>query len=225
MILSDRGRFIFIHNPKAGGMSMRTALKPWDDSEGFFDGWRPYPAEGRRLDRMHLTMAQLRRHHPKAFAKLESHWSFGFVRDPWQRLCSAFSQHLTLNSPQLRDSIRGDRDLFFAVLNRFVPRALTPEAVGGDVKLTHFIPQSAFFTLDGRQIAAEIARLEAPERWHPRIAELLGPGGPPRRNANPDKGAERYETERLNQAARDRVRAFYEEDFARFGFADLQPAG
>ncbi|MGG7567574.1 sulfotransferase family 2 domain-containing protein [Rhodovulum sp. DZ06] len=222
MIISERGGFIFVHNPKAGGMSMRTALKPWDDSDGFFDGWRPYPAEGRRLDRMHLTLAQLRRHHPDAFAAFDRLWSFGFVRDPYQRLCSAFSQHLTLNTPILRDSIRGDPDVFYAVLNRFALRAMGPHAAANDVKLTHFTPQSAFFFLSGRQVVQEIARLDAPGTWSARLRDLLGPAGPERRNENPDKGGAAYDVSRLSPAVIARANAFYAEDFERFGFARIE---
>ena len=220
MIVSERGGFIFVHNPKAGGMSMRTALAEWDDSQGFFDGWRPYPEAGRRLDRMHLTLAQLRRHHPETFALFDRLWAFGFVRDPYQRLCSAFSQHLTLNTPILRDSIRGDGDVFFSVLNRFALAALRAEAVEADVKLTHFQPQSAFFALDGR-LMAQPARLDRPESWPERARALLGPRGPARRNANPDRGAEGYDVARLDRAVIDRANAFYAEDFERFGFEKM----
>lgn len=221
MIVSDRGGFLFVHNPKAGGMSMRAALAPWDDHPGAFDGWRPCPALGRRVDRMHLTLGQLRMLEPEIFALLETRFSFGFVRDPYQRLCSAFSQHLTLNTPILRDSIRGDRDVFFAVLNRFAPRALGPHAAPNDVKLTHFLPQHLFFHLDGVQLVEAVERLETPERWRPRVRALLGPDGPERRNENPDRGGARYEVERLSRETLDAVARAYARDFELFGFERL----
>jgi hypothetical protein len=217
MIVSQRHGFIFVHNPKAGGMSIRTALKPMDDSDGFFDGWRPYPAEGRRLDRMHLTLGQLRRHHPDTFALFDTLYSFGFVRDPYQRMCSAFAQHLTLATPILRDSVRADLGAFYGVLNQFARRALTADAARHDVKLTHFLPQSAFFMLDGAQVVTEVARLERPETWSPRVRDLLG--APPRLNENPDRGADGYDIARLDRDVLDLVAGYYAEDFDRFGFA------
>ncbi|MFT4792517.1 MAG: hypothetical protein ACJAW4_002515 [Paracoccaceae bacterium] len=220
MIVSDRHGFIFVHNPKAGGMSFRTALKPRDDSGGFFDGWRPYPPQGRQLDRMHLTLAQIRRHHPETFGKFETYYSFGFVRDPYQRLCSAFSQHLTLATPILRDSVREDPDVFYSVLNRFALRALRPHAAENDVKLTHFLPQSAFFTLNGAQVLTDIARLETPEHWPERITTLLGSRAQ-RLNQTPHRGGAPYDVSRLSRAVLDLVHEAYAEDFERFGFARL----
>lgn len=220
MIVSDRHGFIFVHNPKAGGMSFRTALKPMDDSDGFYDGWRPYPPKGRQLDRMHLTLAQIRRHHPETFAKFETHYSFGFVRDPYQRMCSAFSQHLTLATPILRDSVREDPDVFYAVLNRFALRALRPHAAPNDVKLTHFLPQSAFFALDGAQVVTDVARLETPETWPVRVTSLLGDGAP-RLNQNPHRGGDGYDVSRLSRAVLDLTHEAYAEDFERFGFTPL----
>jgi hypothetical protein len=220
MIVSDRHGFIFVHNPKAGGMSFRTALKPMDDSGRFFDGWRSYPPKGRQLDRMHLTLAQIRRHHPETFAKFATHYSFGFVRDPYQRMCSAFSQHLTLATPILRNSVREDPDVFYGVLNRFALRALRPNAAQNDVKLTHFLPQSAFFTLDGAQVVTDVARLEAPDTWPERVTALLGDGAP-RLNQNPHRRGEGYDVSRLSRAVLDLTAQAYAEDFKRFGFMAL----
>jgi hypothetical protein len=219
MIVSHRHAFIFVHNPKAGGMSVRATLKPMDDSEGFFDGWRPYPQEGRRLDRMHLTLGQLRRHHPETFALFDTLYSFGFVRDPHQRLCSAFSQHLTLATPILRDSVRADPDVFYAVLNRFAQRALSGDAAWHDVKLTHFLPQSAFFTLEGREVVREAAHLDRPDTWSPRLTALVG--APQRLNENPDRAEGGYDVTRLDRAVIDLAQQVYAADFDRFGFARL----
>lgn len=223
MILSERGGFIFVHNPKAGGMSTRVALAGWDDSGGLFDGWSPYPAAGRRLDRMHLTLEQLRRHHPETFARFEDLWSFGFVRDPYQRLCSAFSQHLTLGTPSLRDTIRAAPDLFYPVLSRFMLRVLDPRIVEGDVRLTHFQPQHRFFELDRRRVTQEAAPLLDPPGWSPRIRALLGEAGPARQNANPHAVAG-YDVSRITPEALDRANRFYERDFALFGFAQRSGA-
>lgn len=75
MIISASKRFIFIHNPKAAGTSIRRALSPWDTGRGV------------RAKTKHETINEFL---TRTQYDISGYFVFGFVRNPWDRFSSFY---------------------------------------------------------------------------------------------------------------------------------------
>lgn len=222
MIVSDTEKFVFIHNPKCGGMSCHNALLKYDTRDNFFFEWKTVNAEGKVIDMAHITPFQMRKFFPKAFRDVRDYLKFTFVRNPYHRFLSAVSQHLKLGTPYMRNAVLADPEAFYRVAASFALTALRKHPVENDHKLVHFRPQSNFANIDGRRWADHVFRLEDPEslqgtlvaQWLPDMAT---------RKANPTGGfaAGGYEVERLGPEAIAALNAFYAADFTAFGYDHL----
>jgi hypothetical protein len=220
MIISDTERFVFVHNPKCGGMSCHNALLQYDTRDNFFFEWKPVNPEGKILDMAHIIPFQLRKFFPRVFADVEMYTKFTFVRDPYQRYMSAISQHLKLGTPQMRDAILSDPAAFYQVASAFAVSALKQYGVENDHKLVHFRPQVQFTNIDGHCWVDHVFKLEdstalhqSPvSRWLPEMAVANRTGG---------LAADGYKPELLSAQARARINDFYARDFENFGYARL----
>lgn len=221
MIVSDSEKFVFIHNPKCGGMSCHTALLKYDTRDNFFFEWKPVNDAGKILDMAHITPFQMRKFYPKAFREVRDYLKFVFVRDPYHRFLSAVSEHLKLGTPYMRNAVLADPEAFYRVAASFALTALRAAPVENDHKLVHFRPQCNFVNIDGHRWADLVFRLEQPEslqgtpvaRWLPDMAQ---------KKANPTESfAGGYEVERLGPEATAALNAFYARDFEAFGYDAL----
>jgi len=80
MFLSEKDKFIFVHVPKTGGTSMHIAFK---DHYSVADRTDPEPEEH------HAPLWEILNNN--SFAEgIEEYYTFGFVRNPWDRLVSGF---------------------------------------------------------------------------------------------------------------------------------------
>ena len=220
MIVSDTEKFVFIHNPKCGGMSCHKALLKYDTRENFFFEWKPVNDAGKILDMAHITPFQMRRFYPKAFAQVRDYLKFTFVRDPYQRFLSAVSQHLKLGTGHMRNAILADPEVFYQVAAAFAINALKTRPVELDHKLVHFRLQVNFANIDGDRWADEVLKLEEPKalaaspvaRWLPEMVAANRTGG------FAEKG---YEPERMGMEALAALNAFYARDFDSLGYPRL----
>lgn len=86
-MISLRHRCLFVHVPKTGGTSIKHRLAGYDPVHRR----EPDPAEA-RLVYTHLGAAALRRHLAEmAGAQAADYFQFAFVRNPWDRVVSAFA--------------------------------------------------------------------------------------------------------------------------------------
>lgn len=76
MLVSDQARFVFVHVQKTAGISMETVLK-----RNFADLRQWHGRHGHASD----ALAEWGR------GKWDDHYSFAFVRNPWERLVSWYS--------------------------------------------------------------------------------------------------------------------------------------
>ena len=90
MVVSDTYKFIFIHNLKCAGSSIRRALMPMNTTNNFF--WHPAQKNGLSLDKAHIPLAIIKTEFPDYFQKLLSYFSFMCVRNPYTKAISAFNQ-------------------------------------------------------------------------------------------------------------------------------------
>ncbi len=131
MIISHKHRFVFLHNPKCGGTSVRDALAQYADVDSFrFCGY----ADSAVQDLSHLRVDQWTREVWDAYR--EGYFFFGLVRDPIDRFMSAMSefrhQHL-------------EHDRFD--LETLLPQLLTTNSILYDWRFIHFSPQWSYFAL------------------------------------------------------------------------------
>ncbi|TDE34250.1 sulfotransferase family 2 domain-containing protein [Antarcticimicrobium sediminis] len=219
MIVSDSEKFVFIHNPKCGGMSSHNALRKYDTRDNFFFEWKPVNDAGKILDMAHITPVQMRKFFPRAFREVRGYLKFVFVRNPYHRFLSAVSQHLKLGTPYMRDAVLADPEAFYRVSASFAVTALRAHAVENDHKLVHFRQQCNFVNLAGHRWADHVFRLEEPESlqgtpvagWLPDMSQ---------QRSNPTEGAvaRGYDVARLGPEAIAALNAFYARDFEAFGY-------
>lgn len=157
MIISHKHRFIFAHNPKAAGTSIRTALSSFhDDTRSFWhQGW--LPTEERIIDLAHLT-ADL-------WTPLveRSYTSFGFVRDPYSRFKSGLSEVMRRHGQEFgTDPVE------------FVMERMTPANIRWDWRFVHLCPQHYFFYIGNKSRIDKICRIERIHADWGAVNSLLG---------------------------------------------------
>ncbi len=218
MIVSDSEKFVFIHNPKCGGMTCHNALLKFDTRDNLFFEWRPVNQSGKILDMAHITPFQMRKFFPRAFSEVSDYLKFTFVRNPYDRFFSAISQHLKLGTPHMRNAILNDESVFYSVASSFARTSLKLHAVENDHKLVHFRPQVNFANIDGSRWADLVFHLEDTDalkktdvaKWLPEMAHRSNPTG------LFSKGG--YDHSRLGREAICVLNEFYARDFESFGY-------
>ena len=212
MIVSDRARFVFVHNPKAGGTSIRRRLAPLDDATPPFWMFAFSLRLGRRIDRAHIPLDDVARAYPQTFDKILAYRSFTFVRNPYGRAVSAFGEWC----------VRTGRKRKLARPDWAIPRfrdylaALDPVKVRSSPTWIHACPQHLFVFAQGRQACGRVGRTEELDTDFPEIARWIG---------LPETELVRHNRSRAEAldgwydgpAAR-RVAEFYAADFEAFGY-------
>lgn len=219
MIISDTEKFVFIHNPKVGGMTFRTALLQYDTRDNYFFEWKTITDTGKKLDMAHITPHQLRKFYPHVFREVRDYFKFGFVRNPYTRFLSGVSQHLKLSTPHIRAAMLNDQDLFYRFSSNFALTALKEEVIERDHRMVHFRRQSNFLFLDGAQWSTAWFRLETPQAIEGTpVGTWLGDAMQTPLNRTQELAATGYQIDRLSKDARLFLREFYKIDFENFGY-------
>ena len=104
MLISDSHQFVFVHVAKTGGDSIKLALWPLSIGPNLSHRssilrYAGLPRDYRRFRfRVHDTVQRLERQVPAEI--YQRYFKFAFVRNPWDRLVSAYSDRL--NRPRRR---------------------------------------------------------------------------------------------------------------------------
>lgn len=220
MIVSDTRKFVFIHNPKCAGTTVRRALMRHDTTGNFF--WMFHEVDGRRIDKAHLPMTALAALFPEYFERLGRYFTFVVVRNPYSRVISAFNEIRSKQQPvtEPAEEIRIAREAYVAALNMFV-LAIDPDRLDGwDTRQRHFVRQKdmiylgpkcmAGCILKAETLATDSAKLGA---FDPELRDLVLKA--PRRNSRELPLPPR---ELLSEAAVARINAIYADDFHLFGY-------
>ena len=158
MIISDRFRFVFVHNPKCGGTVFRNSVHFAHDYPTTFWEIRMHLC-GRLLDYAHLRLWEIKELFPDVYARLQSCTSFVFVRDPMHRFISALHHHFR----EYRKSVAVDNlgwDEKLALFRSFARSELSQASVIDDPRHVHFSPQKWFCTVGDNQIVKHILPFE-----------------------------------------------------------------
>jgi len=147
MIISKSKKFIFIHNPKVAGSSIRAALSEYDSFDNFF--WHRGYISGidHAVDKPHITMNDLSKTEYYQYVNNNDFFVFGFVRNPYERVYSAYQERI-----RQWGETRGFND-FLKDLNDINIRY--------DYNFIHFCPQHYFFYNGKKCIADFIGKMES----------------------------------------------------------------
>ena len=218
MIISDSEKFVFVHNPKCGGMTWHSQLKHFDTRDNFFFEWKKVEGTERTLDMAHITPFQLRRFYPTVFEEVSGYLKFGFVRNPYQRFCSAVSQHLKLGSNFTRTSIMQDLDAFYSVASAFSKVVLKDNFVDNDHRLVHFKKQLAFHNIDGARWTDECFKIEDVGKvYETKVKDYLT-DLEEEKNKTGGQFDSGYDISLLSENAISLINKFYERDFEIFEY-------
>lgn len=221
MIVSDREKFVFVHNPKCGGMTCHNALLKYDTRNNFFFEWKRVNREGKILDMAHITPLQLRQYYPRHFKKVNRYFKFVFVRDPYNRFMSSMSQHLKLMAPAMRNAILANEDAFYHVARAFALHGLRPTQIENEHSLVHFRIQCDFAHIDGQQWVDEVFKLEDLDFQNSPAAKWLPDMGSIARNTTNLPSSSGYDIQKLGDEAITVINEFYDRDFSTFGYEKL----
>jgi hypothetical protein len=158
MIVSFKHRFMFVHNPKAGGTSVRQILGQFHDMDIQFwhQGWSI--EEQRVVDMAHLTADQW-----AATPEFEPLFKFGFVRNPYSRFWSSLNEFMRRHSDSFPRLTVDDLMLM-----------LTPASIRHDWRFVHFCPQHAFFYIGNQCLVDWIGVQEVMDDSWAKITALTG---------------------------------------------------
>ncbi len=204
MIYSDSQRFVFLHNPKAAGTSVRRALESFDDSGGKYWGLAHVEDGVRLIDRAHICASELHVH--ELMDRVENYFTFGFARNPYDRFLSAWDEH--------RGQHGLDPDLD---INDWAKQNLSAANIRYDWRYTHFCPQHYFFYRGRKCVADYIGRHERIAEDWAIIQKILGLELPLEIHNRRSEG--RHDAlDGLERRTIELIHEFYERDFTLFGY-------
>lgn len=149
MIVSKSHNFVFVHNPKVAGSAIRSRIEEFHTAERIFWHQGYVPELDRMVDLAHLTYQEASRILPE----VRTYFSFGFVRDPYERFISAFNEHC-----RQHDRVLDINDLDALGIDEISARF--------NWKFVHFCPQHYFFCKNGKIQTDYVGRYEnLEESW------------------------------------------------------------
>ncbi len=162
MIVSKAHRFIFFHNPKAGGTSVRAAIERFNDGPSF---WGIREIRGRPVDLAHQTTADFAANFPDFWAEIRDFEKHCLIRQPLARFHSSVREYWR-NFGGLDFRFASQKQVAQATLDAV--KMLEPfgsaEAIPGAPELAHFKAQSRFAAEDvrlWRSVPALLAHISA----------------------------------------------------------------
>ena len=143
MIVSRRHRFVFMHNPKVAGSSVRGALEQWRDPDVDLFAVDPDPASPlHRIDRSHIGLAEFEHYYPELWGQVKTLPFFVLYRDSFRRFLSSFNEYCRVyGDTDIRFAATPERRRVFLSLIERLERLGQAEAVMDVLDLTHFRPQ------------------------------------------------------------------------------------
>jgi Sulfotransferase family len=213
MIISHRHRFIFFHNPKTAGTSLRAVLAPYHDDESPLLGIFRRPPFDYSMDYAHLRLWEISVLFPSVIAAAQTYRSVIFVRDPYRRFVSALDQHFKTYCPDL-PLLTMPPEQQVAIVEIFIERFLRVEMVRKDHRFVHFSPQVWFLQSGGLRLGADIVPMDDHGAFVIRGLESLGL--PPHAVSHDNRSRLDLTHVLTSPKIRAFVLDFYAEDFAFF---------
>jgi len=161
MIISDEKEFIFIHNPKCGGTTVRDSLKRFDTHAHWY--WGQTKINDITIDKAHMSLSILRMHFPEAFKLMSKYFVFGVVRNPYKRVISSYNE---VFFKEFENVMNGSEsfDAYKVRLNDFIAKMSAEQIKGWTQSHRHFILQKNMFYVGRKCYADLILKLEELEQ-------------------------------------------------------------
>ncbi|KQC31612.1 sulfotransferase family 2 domain-containing protein [Flagellimonas eckloniae] len=209
MILSHSKKFIFVHNYKVAGTSVRNALRPYNnksfwasnfgDKIKFLNG--DYPKVYSKAFAHHINAPELKKNiSPEIF---DSYFKFGFVRNPWDWQVSLYKFMLKREGHRQHELIKGMKS-FDEYINW---------RVNEDLQL-----QKKFFYVGDECLIDFIGKMENLDNDFAEICKKIGV-----ESALPRLNASRAKTDSFlnyyTQETIDLVNEAFQEDIKLFGYS------
>jgi hypothetical protein len=209
MIISNKHKFVFIHNPKVAGTSIRSALSHLHDDERTFWHQSWLQSESRVIDSAHMT-ADL--WEPRVNPE---YTVFGFVRHPMNRLISGLHEFRRRHGAEF-DLTTTEK------VKSFVMNVMTPANLRWDWRFIHLCPQHYFFYLGNKSLADKIGKYEDLTNSWASVCSLIGlPITLPHdRQANPSTVHE-FDEALSAPEVYERINSLYLRDFLLFDYPVL----
>lgn len=157
MILNQEYNLAYVHIPKCAGSTVKSQLRPIDQTQGRFERIEPHPVYG-SLHTAHLPLWLLRALYPDDYEALRGCDAYTVVRDPFDRFQSALAQRIRqfhdrdpfeLTPTELRKEINA------------VVRFLSDNPNDPRLEYMHFLRQTDFIYLDGTAVVRHIYKLDS----------------------------------------------------------------
>jgi hypothetical protein len=157
MIISDIEKFIFIHNPKCGGTTVRGSLMGFDSRGDNY--WMFEKQYGREIDKAHLPLDLLKIYFPEEFRLLSEYFVFGFVRHPIDRFVSSFNEanQWLFNGVKSKEI---SEDEYKIKINECAKNLTINNVSGRDFGFRHFVQQYKMYYLGNKCYADKILKIE-----------------------------------------------------------------
>lgn len=210
MLYSDDKKFFFIHNPKVAGTSVRKALEEYDSSGGYY--WNPEYIKvlNRLTDKAHIPASELFYH--RLGDKAPDYFTFGFVRNPYERFISAWEEYkIQHNYSECID------------INEWAHVNINETSVRYKFELIHFCPQYYFFYNGDKLIADYVGRQENIEYdWYV-IQSILGISADLKQYNIKKNLPGRVKVKDLNDETISLINKVYRKDFLFFKYPMINP--
>tara|TARA_X000000950_G_scaffold281573_1_gene378623 strand:+ start:61 stop:678 length:618 start_codon:yes stop_codon:yes gene_type:complete len=201
MIISHKHKFVSLHLPKTGGTSCNNELAKYDEKNRFKIG--------------HPTLMELMR--IKRFGNLRAdYFKFTFVRNPFDRLVSAFfyiSRHSRWQADcRMRKKFGMNNVSFSFFVKNILPLILkTP-----NIRPRHFKLQSDFFFEDNKNLLDFVGKFENLQEDFNTICDKIGI--PRQKLAHKNKTKHKHYTEYYDEETKQIVAENYAKDIEYFGY-------
>tara|TARA_Y100001968_G_C19370521_1_gene724912 strand:+ start:739 stop:1422 length:684 start_codon:yes stop_codon:yes gene_type:complete len=221
MIISDEKEFIFIHNPKCGGTTVRDSLKRFDTHAHWY--WGQTKINDITIDKAHMSLSILRMHFPEAFKLMSKYFVFGVVRNPYKRVISSYNE---VFFKEFENVMNGSEsfDAYKVRLNDFIAKMSAEQIKGWTQSHRHFILQKNMFYVGRKCYADLILKLEELEQA-PAVLSVFSEQlskvsemWVKRKNERKKDGVDLRIENVLTKDSFRKVEQLYSEDFALFGY-------
>ena len=206
MIISKQHKFVFVHNPKVGGTSIRKSIEHLHDYNVEFWHQSFDDRHERIQDRAHIPYDDL----TEEVKDIMHHsFTFGFVRNPLDRFYSSYAEFKRQHSDWYPATLE---------INEFIRLMLTPANVRYDWRFIHFCPQHYFFYSGKTRVVKYVGNhSNFNHDWEE--AKTLG-----KFLANPLSNSRRREEAlkpELNDESLATLQHLYSKDISVFGFTNI----
>lgn len=177
MIISHAHHFVFFHNPKAGGTSVRASIECYNDIGFGLWGADPSQTGGITVDRAHMGVDEFAGYYPDLWARVRNYEKFCLVRDPVARFLSSVSEHSKMHGDiDIRFSTPRQRvDVLFSMIERLKEIGQAEnDGLIHNYELTHFRPQWLYWHTAEPGVHVQAIPVENMAQFFGEIARLTG---------------------------------------------------